>query len=235
MEIGRPSMRDIARILNISHATVSMALRNNPRISKRRREQVQRVAKELGYRPDPMLSSLAIYRQSKQARPIAATLAWINRWSNPRQLRSYSEYDQYWRGAEDAARRLGYRLDEFPVGAEMSGKRLNDILLARGIQGILIPPHNPDERWIDLGIDWQKFAIVRFGFGIADLRADVIGNDQMRSAELAVSCIHKNGYRAIGFVTDHLFDLRTGANFRMGYLRAMEMQGLRTIPPLVLP
>ncbi|MDQ8181631.1 LacI family DNA-binding transcriptional regulator [Pelagicoccus sp. SDUM812005] len=235
MEDQRPSLRDIARRLNVSHATVSMALRNNPRISEKRRIEVRRVAEEIGYRPDPMLSSLVAYRQRKQEKPVVSTIAWVNRWPDPRQLRRYSEFDEYWKGAEKAAEELGYKLEEFVVNEELRGHRLNDILQARGIQGIMIPPHASNDTWHDLGIEWDKFSVVRFGFSIADIRAHMIGCDQMRSAELAVSKISEAGYRSIGFITNKPFDTKTGGNFRMGFLRATEMTpGLRAIAPLVL-
>jgi DNA-binding LacI/PurR family transcriptional regulator len=117
MPTPRPSIRDIARRLNVSHVTVSMALRDHPRISATRREQVKKMAGEMGYRPDPMLASLIAYRQDKRAKPIAATLAWINRWPDPKTLRKHSEFNAYWEGAREAADRLGYRVEEFVVSS----------------------------------------------------------------------------------------------------------------------
>lgn len=228
-------MRDIARRLNVSHATVSMALRNNPRISQKRRDEVRKIAEEVGYRPDPMLSSLVAYRQRKQSKPVVSTLAWVNRWVDPKMLRGYKEFDEYWKGAVAAAEQLGYKVEEFVVNEKMRGRRLNDILLARGIQGILIPPHSSDAPWTDIGIEWEKFSIVRFGFSILDLRAHMIGSDQMRGAELAVRKIVEAGYQSIGFVSNARFDMKTGSNFRMGYMHGIEMNPqLRRIEPLIL-
>ena len=235
MENQRPSMRDIARRLNVSHATVSMALRDNPRISEKRRAEVRKVAEEIGYVPDPMLSSLVAYRQGKHSKPVVSTLAWVNRWENPEELRSFKEFDSYWRGAASSAENLGYRLEEFRVNDEMKGKRLNDILLARGIQGILVPPHVESGNLMDVGLEWDKFSVVRFGFSITGFRADMIGSDQMRSSELAIDRMTAAGYRSIGLVTNKGFDRKTDGNFRMGYLRGMELaESAQFIPPLVL-
>jgi LacI family transcriptional regulator len=49
---------DIAKLINTTDATVSMALRNNPRISLKTREKVQDAAKKLGYRPSHLGRSL---------------------------------------------------------------------------------------------------------------------------------------------------------------------------------
>ena len=40
--------------------------------------EIEAAARTLGYRPDPMLSSLAAYRQAKKPAEIHATVAWIN-------------------------------------------------------------------------------------------------------------------------------------------------------------
>ncbi|HEY4107670.1 LacI family DNA-binding transcriptional regulator [Puia sp.] len=49
---------DIARILNVSTATVSRALKNNPAVSKATRKKVLQAAKKMGYRPNNHASSL---------------------------------------------------------------------------------------------------------------------------------------------------------------------------------
>ena len=52
---ARVSLRDVARSVGVSHVTVSLALRGDPRVSAARRKEVEIAAKRLGYRPDPML------------------------------------------------------------------------------------------------------------------------------------------------------------------------------------
>jgi DNA-binding LacI/PurR family transcriptional regulator len=235
MVLPRPSLRDIARQLNVSHVTVSMALRNHPRISAGRREEIHALAKKLGYRPDPMLSSLIAYRNRKVAKPIAATLAWVNCWPDPKELRRNREFDAYWEGAKEAADRLGYRVEEFVIGGALTGARLNGILQARGIAGLLIPPHPPSIDWASLGLTWEAFSTVRFGFSVRTLRSHMIGNDQMRSSELAVHRMAALGYSKIGFVSNLRSDNSTDGNFRVGYQRGLETLGRGRIEPLLMP
>src|SRR5687767_1931302 len=99
----RISMRDLAARLGVTHVTVSMALRDNPRVSPATRERVKKLADELGYRPDPMLSALATYRGNKSASGIHSAVAWINAWERPEDLRGYKEFDLYWQGATECA------------------------------------------------------------------------------------------------------------------------------------
>ena len=46
---GRPRMKDIANWLGVSAATVSLALRDSPRISTDMRARIRAAASELGY------------------------------------------------------------------------------------------------------------------------------------------------------------------------------------------
>ena len=88
-----------------------------------------------------MLAALAHYRHHRGERPIQAELAWINGWSPSARLRSFREFDLYWRGAEDEGARAGFRLTEFLLDGRMSAARLGAIFQARNIRGLFLPPH----------------------------------------------------------------------------------------------
>jgi DNA-binding LacI/PurR family transcriptional regulator len=216
----RPSLRDIARALGMSHVAVSLALRDSPRVSERRRVEVKAMAEKLGYRPDPMLASLVAYRQGKRASGIRACLAWINQWEKPGELRAFREFDHYWQGATEAAERLGYRLEEFCWPMAKSGKRLQTILQTRCVRGILIPPHRSGLELPDF--DWGQFSIVRFGASVGSLRAHMVTSDQSHCARLAYEKAEELGYRRVGYVSDLKFESNTRGHFREGYLNAQE-------------
>ena len=108
----RVTLRDLAQKAGVSHVTISRALRNDPSISTARRAEVKKLAAAMGYRPDPSLSALAAYRFTKQSHKIQSALAWLNRYQDPRQWRKFGELRAYWSGAEKAADRFGYHLEE---------------------------------------------------------------------------------------------------------------------------
>ena len=54
----RTSLKDLAKELGVSIATVSRALRNSPEIGKEMQEKVKTLAKQLNYRPNPFARSL---------------------------------------------------------------------------------------------------------------------------------------------------------------------------------
>lgn len=231
---SRISLRDVAADVGVSHVTVSLALRGDTRISSKRRQQVAAAAERLGYRPDPMLASLAAYRLTKRPAAIRATVAWINQWTNPRDLRKLQEFEAYWQGAKNYAAHLGYRLEEFTVDDDMSPARLQQILLARNVRGILVPPHTNGLSLPDF--DWSVFSVVRLGISVKQPRAHIVTSDQSSCATMAFDRMWDRGYRRIGYVTGQRFDRNTGGNFRAGYLSAQDVHVplRRHLPPLTL-
>jgi DNA-binding LacI/PurR family transcriptional regulator len=228
---GRVTLRDIAQKLDLSHTTVSRALRDEPRFSKELRERVRKTAAEMGYRPDPMLSALQQYRRGRTERPVTAALAWINQWPDPGQLRSYREFDLYWKGAAHEAGRSGFRLEEFVINKGMSPARVETILLTRSIRGILIPPHGGiPMTWA--GLNWENFCVVRFGHSITSPRTHLVSSDQLTDGMIAVENIWRKGYRRIGLAISE----RAHTRFSAGYFyRQKEWPLEQQIPALKLP
>lgn len=227
----RLSLRDIAKHVGVSHATVSLALKNSSRISEKVRDHVRKVAEELGYRPDPMLSALSHYRRDKSAHPITASLAWINAWEDPARLRSYREFDLYWEGASQAARKYGYNLEEFRIDANCGAKRLHQILAARGIQGIMLPPQFPRPDWKDF--PWEFYSVVRFGRSLKAPECHVVTADQAVNTMLAFEKMRERGYERIGFVDSRDTTVNRGHMFQAGFLLAQtEMDEAQRVPIL---
>ena len=77
MNKRRVTLLDIAKEAGVHVTTVSLALKCHPRIPGETQERVRRIADELGYRPDPMLSSLVAYRTHKRPAAFHGTLAWL--------------------------------------------------------------------------------------------------------------------------------------------------------------
>jgi LacI family transcriptional regulator len=230
---SRVSLRDIAQKLGLSHSTVSRALRNRPRVSTELRDKIQQAAQEMGYRPDPMLSALAQYRQGKTSLEINSAIGWINHWPKPAELRRHKEFDAYWRGAFRAAEKFGYRLEEFVCDEQLPVRRLEKILRTRNVNGLLIPPMPIFTDWLDF--HWEDFCAVRFSRSLTRPHLHLVMSDQMSNAMLAFEKIRLHGYRRIGFLTGRA-SKRT-AIFKAGFLMAQSeaQDDLPVLPPLELP
>jgi DNA-binding LacI/PurR family transcriptional regulator len=229
----RVTIYDVAARVGVSHATVALALRNHHRISEKRRLQVQRIAAEMGYAPDPLLSALASYRsQIHPGKNVQSALAWINHWEQPEALRgAHREFDAYWHGAEKAAKRFGYRLDEICWEPGFTARRLEQILLTRAIRGVLIPPHPSPPDWGDF--DWKKFSVIRFGLSVATPDSHLVTADQLRAVLMAARKISGLGYTRIGLVIPVDQDQRLGGNFIGGFAAAQKFYQLSVLPPLL--
>ena len=215
-DYGQVTLRTIAQAIGVSHVTVSLALRNNPKIPEARRQQIQALAQQMGYRPNAMAAALAHHKRTTADAPIKAGLAWLNHWPDPRKLRGYREFDRYWRGAYAAAEKFGYRLEEFACGEQMPLSRIEKILLTRSIHGILLPPHKFAADWSAL--HWERFSALRFGRSVQSPRLHIVTSDQVANTMLAFRQVRQKGYQRIGFVTGHASE--RGALFTAGFLMA---------------
>jgi LacI family transcriptional regulator len=225
-------MRDIAQAVGVTAMTVSLALRNDPSISAARREQIQQAAKAMGYEPDPMLAALAHYRHTRSSKPLQAALAWLNFWPEPKKLRAIPLFDANWQGVEAAAGALGYRVEEF-ICRDLSPERLKNILVTRGIRGILLPPQRPPIDKESFDFDWSRFAAIRIGRSVPYPTVHVVTRSQAHDALLAFHKIQEKGYRRTGFVssrTIHFYGL-----FDAGFLKAQaQLPTQDRLPMLVL-
>ena len=227
---SRVTMRDVARALGVDPSTVSLALRAHPKIPAETREKIRRAAEKLGYAPDPMLGALASYRRSSRQKGIVAELAWVNRWSPPERYHAFREFDAYWRGAEAAAREAGYRLERFNLG-DAPLARFGRVLRARGIRGLLVPPHHGARNEWD-GLELDGLAVVRIGHSVR-LPVHAAGCDQTEAGRIGYASIHARGYRRLGFVTHPGAEF--SSRFRAGFLFAQEnTPSAQVLPTLVL-
>jgi len=234
MQTRRVTQADIAAKLGVSHATVALALKNHHRISTKRREQVQRLAKKMGYSPDPFLAGLAAYRRNLETSKFHGVIGWVNHWAEPGALHRHQEFEGYWLGAKAAAKQFGYVVEEIRWPLDCPAKRYERILTSRGIQGVLIPPHphRQSPEWEDF--DWHKFSLIRFGLSVLSPDSNVVTSDQFRATVMAMANIHRLGYRKIGFILNRDLDENIGGNYTGGFFAAQKLFGVKAADALLI-
>lgn len=124
MEIKRPTIKDIARAVGVSTATVSLALNNRPRVGKSTQEKIRRVAAELNYQPNFTARSLVTRKSQTLGLMITSIL-------NP-------FYPELAKGIEDAALSFGYSIILCSTDSTQKKEReFTRMLRSKGVDGII--------------------------------------------------------------------------------------------------
>jgi DNA-binding LacI/PurR family transcriptional regulator len=141
------SLRSIARELGVSSTSVSLALKNSPRVSEDLRSKIIRLAEKQGYVPNARLSELRAELRKTGPRVSRATLGLVSLYPEKTPGRSRPHLRAVMAGAKKAARRHGFRLESFWIKEPgMTPARLAGILQVRGIQGLMcLGGNDPDE------------------------------------------------------------------------------------------
>lgn len=211
-----PSLRAIAQRAEVSVAAVSMALRNHPRIPDATRERIQRLAIELGWRPNPLLAEAMSAIRSGQPVAERVTLAWVTAHSKRDGWRRVPFFRRSFEGASRRAAAAGYRLDHFWLGdADGHASRLSDILVARGIVGVVIAPL-PKPSSLDL--EWSHFSAVTIAYSLTAPRLHRATDNHVGSARLAFTSLASTGRRRIGLALEGVADRRVNGLWTAGYL-----------------
>jgi LacI family transcriptional regulator len=113
-------------------------------------------------------------------------------------------------------------LEEFRLESGLHPHRLHEILQARGIRGILLPPQREAPHWGNF--PWDCYSVVRFGPSIRYPACHLVSSDQVGNAMRAFGMIRSKGYRRIGFLTNEAETVfRGGHLFEAGFLLAQRL------------
>lgn len=230
-------MSEIAKTAGVAKSTVSMALRNNPRISEEERARIQKIAYEMGYQTNPLVARLMYELRNSGKERYVATLAMIN--CSPEQhvrKRLYS-VDATCQGIEDRSRQLGYAIDSFWLhDPAFSIHRLANILHTRNIQGLIFYPIIEDN---DLsqrdpeGLLWNHFPSVAIGSRLRHPALTFAVNDHYATGYQLGQKLQQLGYKRSGFIFDRWLDEKLERRFDAGF-RASHNHRSSNVPTLFM-
>jgi LacI family transcriptional regulator len=235
MSLPRVTMQDVARVAKVHQTTVSLALRNDDRLPEKTRVRLRRIAERLGYRPDPMLSALNLYRTARHAAPAAATMAFLLNFRDRDELATWHPHRLFLEGARKQAEQMGYRVESFYVRPSLAGEgpRIERILRARGIVGVIIGAFGDDT--IQFQMDWSQFSLVLIESQQLGVPLHMISNNQMMITRKAVRRLHALGYRRIGLAVGKRGEVNLSNAFSAGYHAEVALRPeLATLPPILL-
>src|SRR4051794_38011924 len=181
---------DVARVADVSVATVSAVVNATAYVSPRLKTRVEAAIKSLGYQPNHLARGLAM-QQSRTLGMIVPDIA------NP-------FFPEVVRGAEDAAYAAGYTLliasSDNDTQKEAVYLRL---FLAKRVDGVILTKA-PGRLAPDLqrAFEAAGVPIVLLARTVAGLTTDLVQMDDKGAAFEAVTHLHRLGYRRIGFIGD---------------------------------
>jgi DNA-binding LacI/PurR family transcriptional regulator len=218
------TMKTIAAHAGVTQATVSMSLASHPRISAETRGRIQALARQLGYHPNPYVSTLMrIRRQGKplMEKPVLA-LVCAQRTADGWRAHPSLTIQQMREGAFERATLRGYRAQEFWLHRDgMSNGRFSEMLYARGIRGLLLsPPAEGDPTPV---LHWDYFAAVSLSVPLPNLTLTTVCNDHYFSSLTVARECHNRGYHRVGLVLREGHLQRFQGRWEAGVLMAARM------------
>ncbi|MDA1068643.1 MAG: LacI family DNA-binding transcriptional regulator [Verrucomicrobia bacterium] len=75
-----PTIEFIAKKAGVAKSTVSLALRNSPKLLEQTRSRIQKIAQELGYKPNPLVSAQMAHIRSHKSQKSVTTIGFLNTW-----------------------------------------------------------------------------------------------------------------------------------------------------------
>lgn len=213
----RVSLKDVANVAGVHPTTVSMALRNHPRIPEATRSRLKKLAEEMGYTRDPALVALVEYRNSLYRSKSPPVIAFLTKWSPMDGWKTDRPKNLFWEGAKDRAHRLGYKLEHFSLGeAGMTAARMSKILLTRNIKGVILANFQHHTKSIEL--PWEHLCAVRIDYEPLEPELSSITNNQLGATRLAMRKVRDLGYKRIGLCTPVPWEQLLDNIWAIGYL-----------------
>ncbi|MDE3180985.1 MAG: LacI family DNA-binding transcriptional regulator [Acidobacteriota bacterium] len=185
------TLQDIATKLRVSRTTVSLALRDHPRISEQTKSEILSLAKRMGYEPDRVARSLATGHSS-----LIGVMV-------PDSTNVY--YSEVIRGIEEAANLAGYNvvLATGSYDLAVEARRVKEMVQLRVAGVIAAPAFRTDrpklnEFWSDLRHNHFPFVLLN-----RQLRPPIfhqVSADNVAGMRMAVEAIASLGHRRVAYL-----------------------------------
>jgi len=189
---GKPvSLRDVARMANVSVATVSMVINDNPRISRATYLKVQRVIDRVGYRPNRLAQSLS----GRYTQVIAVMVPAL------RHAFADAYFGELISGICDRAGKLGNKVILEQAKPEFIKERKHiEIFERRYVDGILCLGVNDRHHFLADFADSKYPAMIVDNY-FKQWKLDSVVCDYRGGAEQAMSYLLQLGHRRVGMIT----------------------------------
>ena len=227
--------RDLAAILGLSHSTVAMCLRNDPRVAAKTRERVLRCARENGYKPNPLVGALmAQVRRKRRQKDTGEVVAFLTASESPDAWKKLFSASRQFEGSSARGKQLGFSVQPFWLGNRGARARaLDRVLTARGICGLLLAPLPFDYRTLEL--DWRRYALVAIGYSFTQLAPHRVVHHNLKTLFTCYHQLRLLGHRRIGLVLQPEADERVRHLWSTAFLGAQRIYQGERLEPCWIP
>ena len=183
-----PTIKEIARQLNISVSTVSRALHDHPSIGLRTKTRVQQLAKELGYEPN----QTAIFFKQRKTHTIGVVLPYLiedffaGAISGIEQVATEHQYNVLIGQSQDDTER------EKTIINAMKNQRVDGLIVS-------LSKHTRNLEHFE-ALEKYQIPIVFFDRVPASARFDKVAFDMPHGTQQAISFLMEKGHRRIGII-----------------------------------
>lgn len=210
-------LREIAERAGVSRMTVSLALRDSSRVAESTRKRIRKLAREMGFSPDPTVANAMSALARGQHASAGERLAFLTSDVTENGWRMWQHNVNCFEGARERAAEYGYELEPFWLKKSgQDSRKMSRILWSRGIEGILIAPLGDDLRTFEF--DWDRFSTVELGETMTFPHFDCARHDHFDGMLLALFSMECLGYRRIGLAMELMLDVRTRHRWYSAYL-----------------
>lgn len=214
------TLKDIAEVVGCSVNTVSLALKNSPRISEATRNKIQKAAKDMNYASNNMARALVLKRTGTIGL-IIRNISSLLLTSEARYIEQYLEqngYTMYMIASHD--------------DLEMEEKAIN-LMLSNKVDGLILNTKYTDNLSRLEGLRAQGFPVVLLsGFEPAP-KVDVVYPNLVKGAYIATKHLIQMGHGRIIFVAGADDEAGVRDPKYMGYAKALREAGIEPSADMV--
>ncbi len=216
-----PTLKDIAKKTGFTEATVSRILAGKAKFAKKTQEEVEAVAKRLGYRPNRLVSGI----QSGKTGMIGVIIPIHAEWGA-----------KIVAGMQRALVPQGY----VPIVLDCPSPVMNELemitqLLERRVEGIALFPRDDDvsDRYF-YEIHDRRIPLVVIGRHLANTQCHFVGGDDLGSGRIAAEHFISRGHRILGHLAGP-WSMSTGRDRAAGFHQAALLKSGVTVFQTVMP
>jgi len=212
------SIKDIAKVAEVSHSTVSRALRDSPLISEETKARIQRIAQELGYSPSAIARGL-VTKRTQTLGLVVTTIA------DP-------FVAEVVRGIEERALDAGYSIilcqSQSDPDRELAAV---EILREKRVDAIIVTASRVGSLYLPL-LEKLAVPIVLINNQQEGRYVHSVGTDNLQGGWLAARYLLELGHTRLGYITGPTWAAASKLRLE-GARRALQERGLDFDPTLI--